>query len=192
MEEKLKRKFILWLFFLAYTIMIFVIFVLPSFTTEGYSILENTTSQLGAQSTPNAWIMNVVFISLGFFTILSALSYLRNLWFQKIILIIFGLSLIMAALYRHAPISPELPFNPQEDDLHSLFADVCGYSFVIFAIAISFVEKTSARRALALSVGIGATLLSLAMFLVPDYMGVWQRIIFIGSFAWLLFLLKNQ
>lgn len=177
MEEILHRKFILWLLFLAYLIMIVVIFVLPSYTTQEYSILENTTSQLGAQSTPNAWIMNAVFISLGFFTMIAALLYLQSLWFHKVILIIFGLSLIMTALYRHAPISLELSFNPREDDLHSVFASVCGYSFVIFAIAISFVEKTSHRPILTLAVGIGAAMLSLAMFLVPGYMGVWQRII---------------
>lgn len=41
----------------SYLLMVIVIFILPFFSVEGYLFMKNTTSQLGAQSTPNAWIM---------------------------------------------------------------------------------------------------------------------------------------
>lgn len=46
-------------------IMILVVFILPFFSAPGYTIWRNTTSHMGAQGSPHAWVMNLVFILLG-------------------------------------------------------------------------------------------------------------------------------
>ena len=55
----------------AYVLFLIVSFLLPFYSFEGYSILSNTTSHLGAQGSPNAWLMNTVFIILGLVAILK-------------------------------------------------------------------------------------------------------------------------
>ena len=169
----------------AYLLMIPVIFILPFYSLESYSILKNTTSHLAAQNTPNAWIMNVLFWFLGISTIIEGWHYLNKYWVHKGILTVFGLSLIFTAIFQHAPIEPNIPFNIREDELHSLFATICGWSFVSFAVSTAFTESTKLRKVIAIAAGAIALIFSILMFSVTDYMGVFQRMIFIFSFAWL-------
>ena len=39
-------------------------------------------------------------------------------------------------------------------------------------------------------IGIAATVLSMLMGNVPEFAGIWQRIIFIAAFAWLIYLFE--
>jgi hypothetical membrane protein len=170
-----------------YIILLLVMFILPYFSAEGYSILSNTTSQLGAQNTPNAWIMNITFGLLGLACIWEAIRYLKHYWFQKILLIIFGVGLIFTAIFQHAPITEGVPYNLLEDQIHSVSASIVGFSFTLFSFSVAFIEKTNRRRIIALFMGLLATGLSLLMFSVTDLAGVWQRLMFTASFAWIIF-----
>ncbi|MCB0376678.1 MAG: DUF998 domain-containing protein, partial [Sinomicrobium sp.] len=95
----------------AYIAMLIVIFLLPFYSVENYAIWKNTTSQLGAQHAPNAWIMNVVFAALGSGSIIAGWKFLKNYVFHKAVLIIFGSSLILTAFYQHAPIDTTADYN---------------------------------------------------------------------------------
>ena len=173
----------------AYILMLLVMFILPFFSVDEYSIFENTTSHLGAQGAPNAWVMNVVFAVLGIASIVDGWVRLSNFWLHKAVLIAFGASLFLTALFQHASIVPSVAFNALEDDLHSKFATITGFSFTFFAIAAAFIESTKSRRIIAVGIGTLATLLSLLIFNVPGLAGIWQRMIFILAFAWLMYFL---
>lgn len=176
----------------AYSLLIVVMFVLPFYSVEGYSILRNTTSHLGAQKTPNALIMNIVFVLLGITCILEAWRYLRDYWVQKILLSIFAIGLILVAFFRHAPIMTDTLYNINEDALHSLFASMIGFSFTLFTITAAFIEKTIARRLLALFLGLSAMGFSYLMFTHQSLAGLWQRLMFMVSFGWLLFFFNDK
>jgi len=176
----------------SYIILLLVMFILPFFSAAGYSILSNTTSQLGAQNTPNAWVMNITFGLLGLACIGEASLYLKEYWFQKILLIIFGLGLILTAIFQHAPINEAVAYNLLEDQIHSISASIVGFSFTIFSISVAFIEETNKRRIIALCMGLLATGLSFLMFSVTDLTGVWQRLMFTTSFAWLLFFFEGR
>lgn len=173
----------------AYILMLLVIFILPFFSVDQYSILKNTTSHLGAQGAPNAWVMNVVFALLGIAAIVDGWRHLSNYWLHKAILIVFGASLFLTGFFQHAPIIPGVAFSVIEDDLHSKLATATGFSFTFFAVSAAFIESTRIRSIIAAGVGILAMLLSILIFNIEDLAGVWQRIIFIGSFAWLMYFL---
>ncbi len=175
-----------------YGIMIIVIFVLPFYSSETYSIFRNTTSQLGAQHTPNAWIMNVTFVGLGIGSVVAGWSFYRTFWMHRITLLIFGISLLLAGIFHHAPVDPDIPFDQQADELHSLFASITGFSFTLLSIATGFILKETSAKVIAIGVGILATLLSLLMFNVPEYMGIWQRMIFVFCFGWMLSVFRNE
>ena len=176
----------------AYVILLAVMFILPFFSAEGYSMLRHTTSQLGAQNTPFAWVMNTTFVLMGAACVLDGWRHLGHYWFQKILLTIFGLGLILTGIFSHAPITAGVPYSLAEDGYHSLFASVVGFSFTILAFSAVFIEDTNRSRVAALAIGIAATLLSMLIFNVSSYAGVWQRLMFITSFAWLLIFLKNR
>lgn len=177
----------------SYILMLFVIFILPFYSLKDYTILKNTTSHLGAQNTPNSWIMNVTFISLALTSIWVGWKFLGKYWFQKISLLIFGIALSMTAIFQHAPIDPALEFSIQEDKMHSFFANITGFSFSAFAVSLGFVTKRKKHRILAFTVTVLAPLLSALMFYKPTegLMGIWQRCIFIGMFGWMIYAFTN-
>ena len=171
---------------LAYLILLAVVFFLPDYSAPGYSIIHNTTSELGAQQTPNAWIMNLTFILLGLGSLISGWAALGKLWFHRIALIVFSLSLILVGIFHHMPIDPELTYSVREDDLHSIFASLTGFSFIALAFSTGLVLSKPGARWWAFSIAMMAGLLSALIFYKPEYMGIWQRILFIISFGWMV------
>ncbi len=174
-------------FFLSYLLLLAVMFILPFYTAAGYSIMNNTTSQLGAQLTPNAWVMNLTFVLIGLTSICAGWPHYEGYWIQKSMLLIFGISLVLVAFFSHAPIDTSLNYNVQEDKLHSLFASATGFSFTILAISTGFIKVHKTEMLLPIMIGIVATLLSLLMFKLENFAGIWQRLIFILSFGWMAY-----
>lgn len=173
-----------------YLLMTLVIFILPAFSMEGYSMIKNTTSQLGAQLTPNAWVMNSIFSLLG---IIYAYQFLKakNLnWSIRFLVLIFGASLIGTAIFSHAPIDLNLDYNEWEDKLHSFFASLTGFSFVGASMLIATFEKKTRLKIYGIGAAVFSMLMSLLIFTVTDYMGVWQRMMFLVSFFWLSYYLE--
>ena len=168
--------------------MLLVIFILPFYSFESYSILKNTTSQLGGQKTPNSWIMNAVFIGLGLSSVLSTLPRLNGFILHKVLITIFGISLFMTAFYSHAPIVQDIPYDAKEDQIHSLLATMTGFSFTAFAVSMAFILRESRQKIMAVSIATVDTFLSVVMFDWTEYTGLCQRAIFILSFAWLLYI----
>ncbi len=177
--------------FYANLLILFVMFVLPFYSVDTYTIIKNTTSHLGAQNAPNAWIMNVSFMIVGIACLLEAWLHLKKFWIHKILLSIFGLSLIFTGIFSHAPIIEGAVFSSLEDQLHSFFATVVGFSFTIYAISAIFIEKTLKHRTINFMVALIAIFLSILIFHLSDYSGIWQRAIFIISFSWLIFMLER-
>lgn len=172
-------------------LLLLVMFTLPSYSVDTYSIIKNTTSHLGAQNSTNAWVMNLTFMLVGVSCLLEAWLHMKEFWFQKILLSVFGLGLVLTGLFRHAPIIKGVSFNPVEDNLHSIFASIVGFSFTVYAISSAFIEKESKHKVMDIMVGVTVTVLSLLMGYLPDYSGVWQRAIFVISFTWLVFMLER-
>lgn len=172
----------------SFLLLLHVMLVLPFFSVDTYSII----SHLGAQSTPNAWIMNAAFVLVGLSSILEGWLHLRKMWFHRILLSIFGFGLIMVAVFRHAPIVEGIEFDAFEDKLHSIFASLVGFMFTVLAISTAFIEKALKHRITDIAVGLAATLLSVLMQLLPAFAGLWQRAIFIMSFTWLIFMLERM
>jgi len=168
------------------------IFLLPLFSYKDYSIIKNTTSQLGAQNTPNAWVMNLPFIGLGLSVIYQGINKLKRYYFQQFIILIFGISFILTGIYRHAPIDSSLSYNGYHDMLHSFFATSTGFAFTLFAFSLSFIQKIKRQRVLSILIAIVATILSILMFYLPQLAGIWQRGIFILSFAWFLYIFEQK
>lgn len=170
-----------------YPLLIVVMFVLPFFSFEGYSILKHTTSHLGAQLTPNAWIMNMVFILLGGVTILDSRKSFKDYPVQQVLLIIFGSALILTAIFKHEHVYVVSYITHNiEDQLHSIFATIVGFTFVVFAMSMFFIEESMKRKQLSILMVLISTLLSILIFSIEPLRGLFQRFMFIISFLYLI------
>ena len=70
--------------------------------------------------------------------------------------------------------------------MHSIFATIVGFSFTLFAVSTAFIQHWMNSRIVSIVVGVVATVLSVLIFEIPDLAGVWQRLMFAGAFAWLI------
>lgn len=170
-----------------YVLLILVSFLLPLVSFDGYSILEHTTSHLGAQNSNNAWIMNIVFILLG--AISFIILMMSKICYHQVFGALFGLSLILTGIFKHAPVIEVETYDLIQDQLHSIFATTTGISFVVLAVGHGFMSEKM-QRVVGISIGALATLLSIGMMQFPEYMGLLQRIMFLSSFYWLFFYMK--
>ncbi|MFC4714208.1 DUF998 domain-containing protein [Planococcus dechangensis] len=160
---------------------------LAFFSFEGYSILSNTTSHLGAQGSPHSWLMNIIFIALGATTIwVTCQSKIR---YHQIIGAAFGLSLIMTAFFHHAPLIDAVQTDPFQDGVHSFFANATGFSFTLLAMGHGFIS-CGMQRYVAFGMAAVAIIISIGMMAFPDIMGLLQRIMFLSAFGWLFFYMK--
>ena len=170
----------------AYVLVLLAMFILLFYSVPGYSLVRNTLSQLGAQVTPNAWIMNFIFISLGIGSITAGWNYNKKFVFHRIYLFIFGASLVFTAFFNHAPLSPEIQYNLVEDGWHSYFACSTGLPFTILAITTSYLLEKKTDKMLGVTTGISVIILSILMFDADQFKGIWQRLIFIIRFGWMI------
>lgn len=176
----------IWILKGAFIILLGVSMILPFFSVEGYRIIENTTSHLGAQQAPFAWVMNGTFIILGLASVIAGWKPLKGFYFQRAVLFVFGISLVGVAIFQHSPIVPDLAYDVLEDHLHSIFANIVGTSFTLFAVSMAFIEKSKRKRLQAVGIAVVASALSIGMFLFPQFGGVLQRGMFFLSFGWLI------
>ncbi|NND63690.1 MAG: DUF998 domain-containing protein [Flavobacteriaceae bacterium] len=173
-------------FAFVYILMLLVIFILPSFSSEGYSIISNSLSELGAQATPNNWIMNAILIALSLVTAFLATKKLGRFWMPLYLLYFFSLALFLTAFYQHAPIT-NATFLEREHLTHSVFSMITGTAFCAYCIAVVFIIKRNIEKASAIFMCAIAVALSLLMLEFPEYRGVFQRILFISAFGWLFY-----
>ena len=171
--------------------LVLVMLLLPLWSFEGYSVVEHTTSHLGAQGTPRAWVMNATFLLAGVATQLAGWRKLRAHPLPLLLLSVFAISLVLTGLYRHAPLVGGVEANDFEDRRHSLFATTTGFGFVAFAVSMAFVSRVPRDRAIAGGVAAAATLLSLGMAAWPDLAGLLQRIMFAMAFGWLVWVTRD-
>jgi hypothetical protein len=176
---------------LATLLLVAVMLLLPLWSFDGYSMLEHTTSHLGAQGSPNAWVMNVTFVIAGVAALLAGWRVPGGHPLPLLLLGIFAISLALTGFYRHEPLVAGIETNDFEDRRHSLFATTTGFGFVAFAVSMAFASRERRDRALAVAAAALATLLSLGMAAWPELRGLLQRAMFVMAFGWLVYVTRE-
>ncbi len=173
-----------------YGMMILAAFLLPFFSDPEYLMLENTLSELGAQNTPNNWIMNFIFILLGLITFINGFKVLDGFQLQVLVLLIFCVSLVLTAMFMHAPIDRGVVYDSFQNEMHSVFSTITGISFCTYCLVVSFITRWKKQKLLAISVGILVFIVSYLMVVHSDYRGLYERGVYIIAFGWILYSYK--
>lgn len=171
----------------ALSTLIVTIFMLPLVSFSGYSILRNTTSELGAQESPFAWVMCCVFVAMGVAILYMFRHVLRRHQFAKLCIWIFGISFILVGVFQHEAGTPSANSGNLEATLHSFFASGMGFAITVFALLISRIVTTSKARVAAMTAAGLSLGLSGAMVALPEYAGLLQRVMFLTILLWLYF-----
>jgi len=175
----------------AYILLLLAMFILPLITAPEISIVRNTLSELGAQFSPCSWIMNSIFAALALTAVISGWRCYEGFVFLRIILVLFGVSLVLSAIFNQAPVNPEIHFNIREDGWHLYFACTTWITFITLTFSTALILEKQADRLLAVITGISAVLLSLLASEADHTAGVWHRLLFIISFGWMIYTYKT-
>ncbi len=158
--------------------------IAPFLSHPEYSSLAHTTSELGGQSMPNAWIMNGGFLAYGLGVACGALSRLRKTPALAAVMLLFAGALAGTAVFSAGSAAFRLPHDPVEDALHSFFSGLVGTAFAL-ACAIRLFAPGGNRRDRTSWLGLVASAaVPLAMTRLPGLDGLLQRGMFAISFVW--------
>jgi hypothetical protein len=153
----------------------------PWYTVDGYSVVRNVVSELGAQHTPNSLVMVAGFLALGGGIVADGL---RNFQRMAVPFIAFGVFMGLAGLFAHKPLDPSVPFTEALHAAHSVLASLAGVSVTVGLIWYGVRVGRSWRRTVALALAALCVALPLAMLAFPAYQGLIQRVMYLLIFAW--------
>lgn len=179
------------LYTIVYLLMVLVMFVLPVFSFEGYSLVGNSLDELGAQASPGNWVMNTVIILLAIVTAILGTKALRRFWLPLYLLYFFSFSLLFMGIYKHAPVATELLLWGREHITHSVFSMIAGACFSLYCLVIALRLQKPKDKVIAFVMLLLAIVLSFLMFNLPEYKGIFQRVLFLTAFAWIFYSLVS-
>ena len=175
----------------AYLLMLLAMFILPFLMVPDQSVIKNTISDLGAQYSPYSRIINPLMVALAVSSVMSGWRFYEDYDFHRVILLLFGLSLALAAVFNHAPVSHAETFNIIEDGWHSYLINTAWLSFIILTFSTSRIQENPGSRLWSVITGLSAISLLLLVKEANQIAGIWQRLQFIISFAWMMYTYKK-
>lgn len=167
----------------------FALAVAPLVVPEGYSWVAHTTSQSAAQGVEGAWIARLGFLLFGFGVIwLTAVR--RGTWkrWATVFHAGFGVFMIATAVFSTRSWNAAVVYNPVEDAFHSATATLLGFCFAFGVLALLLRRRKAAYKIRWFDVvALSATvLLPVAMTLLAQFAGVFQRLMFLVAYVWYL------
>jgi len=166
--------------------MLVAVFALPFFMEPEHSLTRNTISELGAQCSTFSWIINLLMVALAVSSVMAGWRYYEGYDFHRIILLLFGISLTLAAVFNHAPVSRDAEYSIMEDGWHSYLMNTTWLSFIILTFSTARIQEKPESRLWSIITGLSAISLLLLVKEANQTEGIWQRLQFIISFAWML------
>jgi lysylphosphatidylglycerol synthetase-like protein (DUF2156 family) len=156
----------------------------PFYTVEGYSVIANTVSELGAQRTPNNLVAIIGFVAFG---LGIAIEWLRHRSWVTAPFLLFGIFITAAGLLPHKPIDPEILYNVLVHRLHSVMASASGIAVTLGFLFQGVRESTTKMRIYDFYMAGICLTLPMAMFAMPELQGLIQRLMYFQVFIWLWF-----
>ncbi|MEQ1882211.1 MAG: DUF998 domain-containing protein [Burkholderiales bacterium] len=154
----------------------------PFYTVDGYSVVQNVVSELGAQNTKNSFVMVAGFLALG---LGIAVDGIRKFQWLALPFIAFGVFMALAGLFAHKPLAPNVLFSEAMHAAHSALASLAGASVTVGLVWYAVRARGAWRRGIAFFLGALCVVLPLGMLAAPPYQGLIQRAMYLLVFAWL-------
>ena len=158
----------------------------PTQMPPSYDWLRHTTSESGAQGIAGAWLARLGFLLFGL-AVLWETTLLRDEWSLPVQFFLgaFGVFMTAVAAFSARPWLPDLPFDPVEDWLHSFAATGMGFAFALGVGVRWWQRPRQANQRLADLVAVAASIfIPLAMSFLPDWDGLFQRLMFTIAYLW--------
>lgn len=157
----------------------------PIALPQSYSWVELGTSEAAAQGIAGAWVTRAGFVLFGLAVL--GVCVLRHRAWKALATGLhgcFGVGMGMVAVYSHAPWQVGAPYVELEDQLHSVFASVVGFSFIA-GVATTLIVRRPRTRASVLG-DVTALMITgtIPLLMAGPVWGILQRLMFFTAAAW--------
>jgi len=160
----------------------------PFVTHADYSWVRNTLGELAGRQMPNAWIMRVGYVSLGFGIFFDALLLIVASKKRGILpFLVFGLCLIGVGVSNFRVFDPTNLFAAPFAHSRGMF--LIGATMALICGVVWHVYRTTDALHQRLSYGlIGLLVGAFPLFLLlPQYAGLIDRVVLFCSVIWMVF-----
>ncbi|MCZ4272418.1 DUF998 domain-containing protein [Maritalea porphyrae] len=175
-------------------ICIFVVAALiaPFFTHSDYNWVRHTTGELAGQQMPNAWIMRVGFISLGFGVFFDALQLTAKHRRDYYAFMVFGVCMIGAGSFNQRSIDTTQFFAAPLAHWHGFFFLFAAIALVVGISWRAYVTQDKSCRIG--SIVVVALLAGLVpfVFLMPQFAGAAERAVLFAALLWLAMFFRHR
>ncbi len=167
-------------------VLIFLVVVLfgPVYMVDEFSYVSNIISELGAQNTPNNYIMIIGFLCVGIGIVINGVRHYSH---SSLPFILFGAFVALAGMFPHKPVGEGVEFNGLVHEAHKILATLAGIAITVGFIWKGVQVKSSMRKILCYYLATVCTVFPLFMLYVPEYQGVIQRAMYVQVFLWFWF-----
>ena len=165
---------------------LFVLFIIVAhfFATNQYHWTVNTISDLGAQGYEKKAIMQIGFLTFGISLAIGLL--LQGLSWRTTPILIYGLCVALTGIFCTKPFTDLETYSTTQSNLHSLFAQIAGVAFSIGVLTQVFFTSETHEKIIHLIFFILVISLSATFGLLNNYQGIFQRLLYVTSFWWLV------
>lgn len=173
--------------------------IAPAVVGSGFNPVTQSISESAGQQTPHAWVARLSFVLLGVGAWTSWATFgvhrptpgaaASSSVIPQVVrwgALVFGVGMIGAAVWSHAPWLPGVTGDPTADALHSLAASVAGLGIVVASVAALWLRGRGQLWwwLTAVCAAAFAMIPPLAAS-SPDVAGVLQRVMFVMATVWL-------
>ena len=179
------------------SVLVFVITILIAhfFVANPYEWQNNTISELASQNYKYRWIMKSGFIFFGGILstgIISKALINKEFKFAELFMFIYGIAILISGIYSTKPFIENIEYSVLESNIHSISATIAGFSFSIGICMFAYQERNKKLKIIHSLFFIFVISCSIAFGLLDARIGVVQRIMYLGSFTWLLFFYNRE
>ena len=163
-----------------------VLFALaPLALPQSYSWVRLGVSEASAQGVAGAWVARAGFVVFGLAVLgVCVLRHRSWNWLATALHGCFGVGMVMVAVYSHAPWEAGVPYVPLEDQLHSVFASVVGFSFIAGVATTMVVRRPRTRAAVLGDVAALLVAGTVPLLAATAVWGALQRLMFLTAAVW--------
>lgn len=154
------------------------------FSNHNYDWTKNTISDLGSQGYDKKIIMQFGFLSFGL-TLMTGI-FLNGVTLRKLPVLIYGLCVALTGVFCTKPFFHLEEYAVSQARIHSVFAQFAGMAFTLGIIVQLIYSAEKNEKAIHLLFLILVLVFSAAFGLTKNYQGLFQRLLYLTSFIWLI------
>jgi hypothetical protein len=154
------------------------------FSTNNYDWTKNTISDLGAQGYDRKLIMQFGFLAFGL--TMSAGILANGLTWRTTPILIYGLCVSLTGIFCTKPFFTLDHYSALEATIHSALAQIAGTTFTLGILLQLFYSIDKSEKWIHFAFFILVVGFSASFGLMKNYQGIFQRLLYLTSFTWLI------